>query len=121
MANTIDHRGIKVVTSLAVCDLFELEPQFFQEFCKVIVDLDSGEVVVGMMVHKNGKSIIDGGESTYGANVFKDGSIVYESTLNVPFNLKNGTASDDIRIITNEEMQSRIFEKLSNKIVGLKR
>ena len=117
----VDKRGVLLDERVSVDDLFALTPQYFSDYCKGIVNLGSKNIVVGMQVHRNGLAISrDPLENSYGFNVFKDGSIVYESGLNVPFNIANGTDSDDMRIITNAGLIGEINEILAGMIDGLR-
>lgn len=116
----IDRRGVRLDERISLENLFKLEPQFFQGYCKAVVNLDSRDVIVGMAVHKNGLCITgDSDENSYGLNIFHDGHVVYESSLNVMFNVKNGTTEDDMRVISNTGLIAKVNDILKDKIEGL--
>lgn len=86
--NDFDKRGFVLGDTITLSELNELEPRYFPQFIKFVVDKDSGKVAIGMEVHKSAEYFFgkDNG-NLYGGNIYEDGHIIYESTLNVQKNL----------------------------------
>ena len=109
-----DNRGI-VLINIVDLDFFKrLEPQYFTEYIKFVVDLETKKVAVGMQLHAS--NLLSGNPENYrGGNIFfEDGHIEYESTLNQKINIsirKNKKDKDfhvNPRIITNQDIINEI-------------
>ena len=101
--------------------LNSLSPRYHKDYVKFVVDMKNNKVVVGMDVHADAEILLDAGiEDIYGGNIYRDGHIVYQSTLNVEKNLKikaekkqktglfglfrkKEEETDNMRIITDKE------------------
>ena len=69
--------------------LNSLTPRYHKEYVKFVVDMKNNKVAVGMDVHADAQVLLDIPEEyLYGGNIFSDGKIVYQSTLNVDKNLE---------------------------------
>ena len=116
----VDNRGIVLSDVVDLNFLKELEPQYFTEYIKFVVDLETKEVAVGMQLHAS--NLLLGNPDNYrGGNIFfEDGHIEYESTLNQKINLSIRKKNKDKdfhvnpRIITDknliEEINLILFE-----------
>lgn len=70
----------------------EIEPRAFINFIKVVVNIHTGYVAVGMKLHASASTILGDPSYLYGANISLDtGEITWESTLNIKHNEDNGT------------------------------
>lgn len=84
-----DHRGFVLADTITLTELNELEPRYFPEFVKFVVDKETGKVAIGMQVHKSAEVFFGPNKGNLlGGNIYRDGHIIYESTLNVGENLK---------------------------------
>ena len=109
----IDSRGILLTKPVDLDWLKQQEPQFFQEYVKFIVDVNSNEVCVGMKVHRDGCAMLSNSRAIkteyidnniYGGNLFYDSSsVVWESGLNMRHNIKNKTLGKNPRILVDEK------------------
>ena len=105
----IDNRGIVLTDVVDLDYLKNYEPQYFTEYIKFVVDLETKKVAIGMQLHAS--NLLMGNPENYrGGNIFfDDGHIEYESTLNQKSNLsirKNKKDKDfhvNPRIITNQD------------------
>lgn len=127
--------GILLTDTVDLEWLRSVTPRFYNDYIKFVVDFDTENVYVGMDIHADCvPGDIPGDERDRrfrGGNLyFKDGHIVYESTLNIQGNLslpvteskKGGIAGllgslfnrskervfDDIRIVADDETKARI-------------
>ena len=109
----IDSRGILLTKQVDLDWLKQQEPQFFQEYIKFIIDINSREVCVGMKVHRDGCSMLSNPRATkveyidnsvYGGNLFYEASsVVWESGLNMRYNIKNKTLGKNPRILVDDK------------------
>ena len=117
--NTMDpiitsDRGIILTDNVNLEWLRELTPMFHPNFVKFVINKENNKVAVGMNVHKDAQILLGANseENIYGGNIFlKDGSIVYESTLNVDKNIKSKWFKKhpgNPRIITDPELIAEI-------------
>ncbi len=84
----VDVRGIILTDNVDLNWLNELTPRYYPDFVKFVVSTATNRVVVGMDIHASAQAFLDEDESNlYGGNIYRDGSIVYESTLNIQKNL----------------------------------
>ena len=85
MSNKVtDQRGIILTDNVDLDWLNSLTPRFHSDYVKFVVDTKTNRVVVGMDVHADAQALLGAEENTlYGGNIYKDGTIVYSSTLNV--------------------------------------
>jgi hypothetical protein len=113
----VDVRGMVLTENVDLNWLNNLEPRFYPDFVKFVVDKATNRVAVGMDIHASAKAFFGNDETNlYGGNIYRDGSIIYESTLNIDKNLeinrskqsfwskllKKGNASGNPRIITDK-------------------
>ena len=105
-----DNRGIVLNSIVNLEFLKKLEPQYFTDYIKFVVDLKTKEVAIGMQLHAS--NLLTGEPDNHrGGNIFfDDGHIEYSSTLNQKSNLilrKNKKHKDyhvNPRIITDQEI-----------------
>lgn len=90
----------------------ELQPQFFDDMVKIVIDDERQLIAVNMEMHSDlGIELYDDGskdEDLYGANIYyADGTIEWSSTLNIQQNrhIQNGTFG---RVITHAETIARL-------------
>ena len=115
-----DQRGIILTDNVDLSWINSLTPRFHSDYVKFVVDTATNKVVIGMDVHADAQILLNADEKTlFGGNIYKDGSIVYSSTLNVDKSLgvnKKGlfkslfhkNADDNPRIITDKELIDQI-------------
>lgn len=95
-----------------------VEPRFFDDYIKFVVNTKTNQVHVGMDVHSDCLAFGDDEEDFYGGNIFfDDGHIEYESTLNIAKNERVGTESDDLRIITNPDLIEKVNAVLLSWVI----
>ncbi len=83
-----DQRGIILTDNVDLNWINSLTPRYHKEYVKFVVDMKNNKVVIGMDVHADAEAILDCGmEDLYGGNIYPDGHIVYQSTLNVDKNV----------------------------------
>ncbi|MBQ6734426.1 MAG: hypothetical protein IJR00_05905 [Lachnospiraceae bacterium] len=92
----------------------EMQPQFFEDMVKIVIDKRRKLVAVNMEMHADlGMELYDDGSDEndlYGANIYyADRAIEWSSTLNIKQNRKiqNGTYG---RVITDEETICRLTD-----------
>ena len=96
-----DQRGVILTDNVDLEWINSLTPRYHKEYVKFVVDMKNNVVVVGMDVHADAEILLDAGtEDIYGGNIYRDGHIVYQSTLNVDKN---------IRLYGDEEEQGVFF------------
>ena len=115
-----DQRGIILTDNVDLEWINSLTPRYHKEYVKFVVDMQNNKVVIGMDVHADAEMLLGTSvDYLYGGNIFQDGHIVYQSTLNVDKNIrlqhetkqkgpfgfltKNKQRSDNMRIITDKE------------------
>ena len=116
-----DQRGIILTDNVDLKWVNSLTPRYHKEYVKFVVDMKNNKVVIGMDVHADAEVLLDSDvEYLYGGNIYPDGHVVYQSTLNVAHNLKllenkkkkgglfgfiikKEKAPDNMRIITDKE------------------
>ncbi len=121
MSNVIsDQRGIVLTDNVDLEWVNSLTPRYHKEYVKFVVDMKNNKVVIGMDVHADAEILLGTPtEYLYGGNIYPDGHIVYQSTLNVDKNLKivnkdkktgllglfrgKGKTPENMRIITDKE------------------
>ncbi len=116
-----DQRGIILTDNVDLDWLNSLTPRFHSDYVKFVVDTKTNRVVVGMDVHADAQALLGAEEDTlYGGNIYKDGTIVYSSTLNVEKSLSaekrsglfqrlfRSEKSDNPRIVTDRELIDEI-------------
>ena len=122
MSNKVtDQRGIILTDNVDLDWLNSLTPRFHSDYVKFVVDTKTNRVVVGMDVHADAQALLGAEENTlYGGNIYKDGTIVYSSTLNVDKSLSakkktglfqrlfHSEKSDNPRIVTNKDLIDEI-------------
>lgn len=117
-----------VKTGILLTDRVDLDwlrsvtPRFYDDYIKFVVDFDTKRVWVGMDFHADCvPGTIDPQDRNRrfrGGNLyFSDGSIAYESTLNVAGNIALGGVHDDMRIIDDAETRRRVDEVLYTWVV----
>ncbi len=120
--DNFDDRGFVLNDNISLDELNNLEPSFFPNMIKFVVDKDTNRVAIGMKIHKTAEIFFGSNHGNlYGGNIFKDGHIVYESTLNINKNLenwkekhkhslfkKNAPFPDNPRIIVDKDIQDII-------------
>ncbi len=84
-----DQRGLILTDNVDLNWLNSLTPRYHKEYVKFVVDMKNNKVAVGMDVPADAQVLLDVPEEyLYGGNIFSDGKIVYQSTLNVDKNLE---------------------------------
>ena len=79
-----DQRGIILTNNVDLEWLNSLTPRFHSDYIKFVVDTKTNRVVVGMDVPADAQVLLGADEKTlFGGNIYRDGTIVYSSTLNV--------------------------------------
>ena len=108
----ISDKGIILTDNVDMEFLKSLSPRFHSKYVKFVINVESNQVCIGMDVHAN--CLLNKGnkgeeEHLYGGNIFfDDSSIIYESTLNIPKNLKLRNFKGNPRIITDAELMTMI-------------
>ena len=92
-------RGIILDDNVDMEWLKSITPRLNKEFCKFVINKETNKIAVGMYNHADACSLLGDSENNYanlyGGNIyFKDGSIVYQSTLNVRHNLELNEKKD---------------------------
>lgn len=111
VSNIAEPRGILLTDNVDINWVNSIEPRYFDDFVKFIVNKQSNEVVIGMEVHKNGVALMkdNNPRNVLGGNLYRDNSIVYSSTLNVMYNAKlKHPNRDDMRVILDKDLQNLI-------------
>ena len=105
-----DNRGLVLKDNVDLEFLKNLEPQFFSDYIKFVVNLEINQVCVGMSLHASSLiSVPENKDNLLGGNIFfEDGHIEYNSTLNVNINTKNKKFKGNPRIITDQNLINRI-------------
>ncbi len=89
MGNEVSPRGIVLTDNVNMDWLKKLTPRYHPNFVKFVVNAETNTVCVGMDVHKDAQPLLaDSEKPLYGGNIFFDGHIEYESTLNVDKNIR---------------------------------
>ena len=119
--NTVtDQRGIILTDNVDLSWVNSLTPRYHKEYVKFVVDTANNKVVIGMDIHADAEMLLGTDvKYLYGGNIYSDGHIVYQSTLNVDKNLAiarkhprkgllglirgKSPASGNMRIITDKE------------------
>ena len=84
-----DQRGIILTDNVNLEWINSLSPRYHKEYVKFVVDMKNNKVVIGMDVYADAEILLNTDpEYLYGGNIYSDGHIVYQSTLNVEKNLK---------------------------------
>ena len=115
-------RGILLTDVVDMDWLRSVLPRFYNDYIKFVVDFDARQLYVGMDFHADCVPGDIGPEERNrrfrGGNLyFSDGSVVYESTLNVAGNVALGGTYDDIRIVEDAETIARIDAILHSWVV----
>ena len=122
MSNKVtDQRGIILTDNVDLDWLNSLTPRFHSDYVKFVIDTKTNRVVVGMDVHADAQALLGADEDTlYGGNIYRDGHIVYSSTLNVDKSLSakkkpglfqklfHTDNSNNPRIVTNKDIIEQI-------------
>ena len=116
-----DQRGIILTDNVDLNWLNSLTPRFHSDYVKFVVDTKTNRVVVGMDVHADAQVLLGADEETlFGGNIYRDGTIVYSSTLNVEKSLNaekktgffqrlfHSEKNDNPRIITDKDLIAEI-------------
>ena len=119
--SNIPRYGVLLTDNVDADRLRSCSPRYFDDYIKFTVDPVNNQVVLGMQVHRNGRALLKAEEKNLlGGNIFFDDlHVEYESGLNEPINEQVGTESDDLRIVTNEEVIERIDAVLKAWVLGL--
>lgn len=119
--SNIPRYGVLLTDNVDADWLRACSPRYFDDYIKFTVDPPNNKVVIGMQVHRNGRALLESEEKDLlGGNIFFDDMhIEYESGLNEPINLEVGTDSDDLRIVTNEDVKERIDNVIKAWVLGL--
>lgn len=108
-AKNISALGIVLTDNVDLDWLRSVEPRFYSDYIKFVVNLKTNKVCVGMDIHRNCEREMGDASDLRGGNIyFDDGHIVYTSTLNVPANVKIGEFGDTPRIMTNPELIKQV-------------
>lgn len=99
---------------LSLEEIKAMEPSYFEDMVKIVIDAKRGLVAVNMEMHSDlGIELYDDGsneDDLFGANImYDDHSIEWSSTLNVKQNRKiqNGTFG---RVITDKDTIDRLTD-----------
>lgn len=97
-----DRRGKILSDNVDLDDLKKIQPQFFPDFIKFVINPKINKVNVGMAVHASCLPEMGDKNDLIGGNIFfEDGHVVWESTLNVMKGKEHDPANR--RIITDKE------------------
>lgn len=100
----ISNRGIILSENVDIEWLRSLNPQYFNDYIKFVIDVDNNRICVGMEIHRDCEITLGSSlTSIYGGNLYFDGHIVYESTLNIPHNISQKGFRGNPRIIVDPE------------------
>lgn len=100
----INDRGIILTDNVDIDWLKKLEPQFFPDYIKFVINPESNRVCVGMEVHRDCEVNMGNIDDLYGGNIFFENSeVIYESTLNISHNKSIRKFRGNPRIINDEE------------------
>jgi len=100
----ISSRGIILTDNVNIDWLKALTPQYFSDYIKFVIDVETTRVCVGMEIHRDCEVSFDTNlDNLYGGNLYFDGHIIYESTLNVSKNKEKKGFRGNPRIITDEK------------------
>lgn len=116
---TTDSNGILLTDTVNLEWLTSIEPRYYQDYCKFVVNTDTQKCVVGEDIHAYAERYLGTDESVlYGGNIFfDDGYVVYESTLNIPKNIQSKFFQEhggDARIIKDPLLIDKINSVLLN-------
>ena len=90
-----DQRGVILTDNVDLDWVNSLHPRYHKEYVKFVVDMKNNRVVIGMDIHADAQVLLGTEEEyLYGGNIYRDGHIVYQSTLNVEKNLKLEKATE---------------------------
>ena len=84
--------------------LEDIKPRYHKDYIKFVVNMKTEQTAVGMEVHRDCSGYLGAPESLLGGNIYWDGSIIYESGLNIDSNLELGDFTIDARTIENENL-----------------
>lgn len=117
----IPMQGIVLTDNVNMEWIKSLEPQYNPGFCKFVINIDSNRIAVGMDYHRDAETLLSntGIEPLYGGNLFFDGTVVYESTLNQDRNVKSKWFKKhpgNPRIITDPEVVEMLNSRLHSWI-----
>lgn len=115
-------KGILLSDQVNMDWLRSVTPRFYNDYIKFVVDFDSGRLYVGMDFHADcvpgDISAEERNRRFRGGNLFfSDGSVIYESTLNVAGNVALGGTYDDIRVVEDAQTIARIDAVLNDWVV----
>lgn len=109
VATSVPYDGVLLTDNVNMEWLRSVEPRYFDDFIKFVINTRTNQVWVGMEIHADCVTNYSDYKHYYGGNIFfEDGHIEYESTLNVEKNEAIGVESDNMRMITDEELIERI-------------
>ena len=103
-----DNRGMQLTEKIDMDFLRDLRPQYHKDYIKFVVNMQTGTAAVGMEVHRDCSAYLGAPENLLGGNIFWDGSIIYESGLNIDSNLELGDFTVDARTIENKDLIGKI-------------
>lgn len=76
--------GVVLTDNVNLQWLNKLTPRYHDNFVKFVVNTETNKVAVGMDIHADAKRILGNDDTVlYGGNIYTDGHIEYQSTLNV--------------------------------------
>ena len=110
-------RGILLTDTVNMDWLRSVRPRYYEDYIKFVVDFETGDVYVGMDFHADcvpGNIPSNEKDRRFrGGNIFfADGTILYESTLNIRGNITLGGTYEDIRHVTDEATIARVNDVL---------
>ncbi|MCF0240064.1 MAG: hypothetical protein HUJ62_06485 [Streptococcus gallolyticus] len=104
MDTKVDKRGVVLTDNVDKAWLKSLEPQYYADYIKFVVNPKTNKVCVGMDIHAYCQQEMGPAEDLLGGNIyFDEDKIIYTSTLNVPRNLKLPGFKGNPRIIADED------------------
>lgn len=105
----ISKKGIVLNDNVDLEWLNGIEPKFHGNMIKFDVNLKLNKVAVGMDLHASTQEEMGNNPDLLGGWIqLNNGVIEYDSTLNIPYNLKLGTHGDTMREIVDEDLIGKI-------------
>ncbi len=97
--------------------LRSITPRIHPDYCKFTINKATNKVCVGMDIHRDCEVNMGDESELLGGNIyFDDGHIVYESTLNIPRNLKSRNFRGNPRIVTDPDIIAEIDSVLKARV-----
>ncbi|MDR0221123.1 MAG: DUF5674 family protein [Lachnospiraceae bacterium] len=109
----VEQTGMILTKKVDIEFLKALEPQYFRDYIKFVVNLETQLCAVGMEIHADCVYLLDGDiTKLLGGNIFYDGHVEYESTLNNKRNLQIQKYGKTPRVTVDEGIIAEINQVL---------